>query len=109
MKKMIVMVLFSLISNLAMAETVVSCIDGSRSMKVENKNGVMMGQLNDFDLKLNNMKCYFIPKTKTIRCDKDGYYVLIFEGSVTQKLTAQVNLNGDFGSDSGYLHSLDCQ
>lgn len=110
MKKLIFNSLFTLMAgSTAMAQSVVNCVDGTRSMTVVKQNGVMVGQLNDFDLKLNNMKCGVIPNTKTVRCDKGDYYVVVFKVSSTQRLTAQVNLKGDFFPDSGYLHSLNCQ
>ncbi len=103
------LILSLMLSSAAFAQPVINCVDGTRSMKVENRDGELVGRLDDFRLKLNNMKCHTIPNTKTLRCEQNEYYVVFFKIAQTQKLTAQVNLRGDFGSDSGYLHSLSCQ
>jgi hypothetical protein len=111
MNKVILKSVFAfLIGSTAFAQSIVNCVDGSRSMKVVRNNGALVGQLIDFNLRIDNMKCGVIPNTKTLRCDSAGdYYVLISKLNTTDKLTVQLNLKGDFYPDSGYVHSLNCQ
>ena len=110
MKNWIFSFMFALcLGSPVMAETVFKCVDGTRSMTVFKQNGKLVGKLIDFNLTLNDMTCARIPNTKTVRCDSNDYYVVVFKIGSSKRVTAQLNLKDDFYSDSGYLHSLYCK
>jgi hypothetical protein len=109
MKKIIVGIL-TLASLSAFADqTVLQCLDGSRSMTIsKTPEGKLRGNFVGFDQQINQMACNKIKNTPNYRCDKGDYYVVAFYNE-SKKLNVQLNLKGDFGNDSGYLYSLNCK
>jgi hypothetical protein len=85
-----------------------NCQDGTKSVRVTSNGTTMKAKFVNRN-STKTMDCKRLENTAIIRCQDEVYFLDIFKHATTGKMTAQLNLKGDFWPDSGYMYSLNCK